>query len=224
MRRPRVRLRRPRGAVEVAWACVVGVAVLVLAARVVFHATAVLLDVWPVVLALAVLAGAAAAWHTTRSIAAGRAAAQRLAVLRVTLAELDAGDDRAFEETLRSLLIRDGWGARRVGGRGDQAADVIGEHARLGRLVVQAKHTTVGGKVGVRVMYEVNGTAGPVHRARHAVVVTNGTFTRDARDWGDQHGVHWVDRDRLRRWAENGVTLHELLGLPARPSRFGRAA
>ncbi|MBQ0969907.1 restriction endonuclease [Streptomyces griseoincarnatus] len=224
MRRPLVRLRRPRGAVEVAWACVVGVAVLVLAARVVPHATAVLLDVWPVVLALAVLAGAAAAWHTTRSIAAGRAAAQRLAVLRVTLAELDAGDDRAFEEALRSLLLRDGWGARRVGGRGDQAADVIGEHARLGRLVVQAKHTTVGGKVGVRVMYEVNGTAGPVHRARHAVVVTNGTFTRDARDWGDQHGVHWVDRDRLRRWAENGVTLHELLGLPARPSRFGRAA
>ncbi len=73
-------------------------------------------------------------------------------------------------------------------------------------------------------MYEVNGTAGPVHRARHAVVVTNGTFTRDAMDWGERHGVHWVDRDRLRRWAENGMALHELLNLPARPSRFGRAA
>ncbi|MFF5339412.1 restriction endonuclease [Streptomyces althioticus] len=224
MRRPRVRPRRPRGPVEVASACVVGVAVLVLAVRVVVHAAAVLLEAWPVVLALAVLTGVAAAWHTARSIAAGRAAAERLAVLRVTLAELDAGDDRAFEEALRGLLVRDGWGARRVGGRGDQAADVMGEHARLGRLVVQAKHTTVGGKVGVRVMYEVNGTAGPVHRARHAVVVTNGTFTRDARDWGDRHGVHWVDRDRLRRWAENGVALHELLELPFRPSRFGRAA
>ncbi|GGQ85944.1 hypothetical protein GCM10010267_55920 [Streptomyces griseorubens] len=219
-----MRPRRPRGTVEVASACVVGVAVVVLAVRVVVHAAAVLLDAWPVVLALAVLTGVAAAWHIARSIAAGRAAAERLAVLRVTLAELDAGDDRAFEEALRRLLVRDGWGARRVGGRGDQAADVVGEHARLGRLVVQAKHTTVGGKVGVRVMYEVNGTAGPVHRARHAVVVTNGTFTRDARDWGDKHGVHWVDRDRLRRWAENGVALHELLQLPARPSRFGRAA
>jgi restriction system protein len=224
MRRRRVRLRRPRGTVDVASACAVGVAVLVLAVQVAVHAAAVLLDAWPVVLTLVVLTGVAAAWHTGRSIAAGRAAAQRLAVLRVTLAELDAGDDRAFEEALRRLLVRDGWGARRVGGRGDQAADVIGEHARLGRLVVQAKHTTVGGKVGVRVMYEVNGTAGPVHRARHAVVVTNGTFTRDARDWGDKHGVHWVDRDRLRRWAENGVALHELLQLPARPSRFGRAA
>ncbi|WP_350328451.1 restriction endonuclease [Actinospica acidiphila] len=220
----RVRLRRPRGTVDVASACVVGVAVVVLAVRVVVHAAAVLLDAWPVVLALVVLTGVAAAWHIARSIAAERAAAERLAVLRVTLAELDAGDDRAFEEALRRLLVRDGWGARRVGGRGDQAADVMGEHARLGRLVVQAKHTAVGGKVGVRVMYEVNGTAGPVHRARHAVVVTNGTFTRDARDWGDKHGVHWVDRDRLRRWAENGVALHELLELPARPSRFGRAA
>ncbi|MEV5330931.1 restriction endonuclease [Streptomyces werraensis] len=224
MRRPRVRLRRPRGTAEVAWACVVGVAVLVLAARVVVHAAAVLLDAWPVVLALAVLAGAATARHITRSIAAERAAAQRLAVLRVTLAELDAGDDRTFEETLRGLLIRDGWRARRVGGRGDQAADVIGEHAHLGRLVVQAKHTAVGGKVGVRVMYEVNGTAGPVHQARHAVVVTNGTFTRDAMDWGERHGVHWVDRERLRRWAEDGAALHELLRLTARPTRFSRAA
>ncbi|MDT3726712.1 restriction endonuclease [Streptomyces sp. DSM 41972] len=220
----RVRLRRPRGTVDVASACVVGVAVLVLAVQVAVHAAAVLLDAWPVVLTLAVLTGVAAARHTARSIAAGRAAAERLAVLRVTLAELDAGDDRAFEEALRRLLVRDGWGARRVGGRGDQAADVMGEHARLGRLVVQAKHTAVGGKVGVRVMYEVNGTAGPVHRARHAVVVTNGTFTRDARDWGDRHGVRWVDRDRLRRWAENGVALHELLQLPVRPSRFGRTA
>ncbi|MER7715119.1 restriction endonuclease [Streptomyces werraensis] len=224
MRRPRVRLRRPRGTAEVAWACVVAVAVLVLAVRVVVHTATVLMDAWPVVLVIAVLAGALAALNTARSIAAGRRAAERLAVLRMTPAELDSMDDRAFEEALGSLLIRDGWQARRVGGRGDQAADVIGEHAHLGRLVVQAKHTAVGGKVGVRVMYEVNGTAGPVHRARHAVVVTNGAFTRDAMDWGERHGVHWVDRERLRRWAEDGAALHELLRLTARPNRFGRAA
>ncbi|GHE86747.1 hypothetical protein GCM10018789_14190 [Streptomyces werraensis] len=219
-----MRLRRPRGTAEVAWACVVAVAVLVLAVRVVVHTATVLMDAWPVVLVIAVLAGALAALNTARSIAAGRRAAERLAVLRMTPAELDSMDDRAFEEALGSLLIRDGWQARRVGGRGDQAADVIGEHTQLGRLVVQAKHTAVGGKVGVRVMYEVNGTAGPVHRARHAVVVTNGTFTRDAMDWGERHGVHWVDRERLRRWAEDGAALHELLRLTARPNRFGRAA
>ncbi|GAA3265090.1 hypothetical protein GCM10010469_35310 [Streptomyces labedae] len=113
-----------------------------------------------------------------------------------------------------------------MGGGGDQAADVIGDHAVLGRIVVQAKHTRVGGKVGSSVMYAVKGTAGPVHGADHAVVVTNGFFTRDAMTWGDRHTVHWVDRGKLRRWAEDGTALHELLKLPARSrgSWFKRAA
>lgn len=224
MKGPRVRLRRPRGTVEVVSACFVVAAVLVLAVRMVLQAAAALVAAWPVLLALGVLAVGLAAWRAARSIAAGRRAAERLAELYISLAQLDAMDDQAFEEAMRSLLVRDGWRARRVGGRGDQAADVIGEHPRLGRLVVQAKHTAVGGKVGSRVMYEVKGTAGPVHRARHAVVVTNGTFTRDAMRWGEQHAVHWVDRVRLRRWAEDGIALHELLGLTARPGRFGRVA
>lgn len=116
-------------------------------------------------------------------------------------------DDRRFEHALRDLLVRDGWPARRVGG-------------------VQAKHTRAGGKVGSSVMYAVKGAAGPAHKADHAVVVTNGTLTRDAMAWGDRHGVHWVDREKLRRWAENGAALHELLGLSARSrgSRFKRAA
>ncbi|MFI8201593.1 restriction endonuclease [Streptomyces sp. NPDC085937] len=205
-------------------ACVVVAAVAVLAARMVVQAAAALVEAWPVLLAFAVLAGALVAWRAAGSIAAGRRTAERLATLCISPAQLDAMDDRAFEEAMRSLLVRDGWRARRVGGRGDQAADVIGEHPRLGRLVIQAKHTTVGGKVGSRVMYEVKGTAGPVHRARHAIVVTNGTFTRDAMRWGERHEVHWVDRVRLRRWAEDGIALHELLGLTARPGRFGRVA
>ncbi|MEU9579085.1 restriction endonuclease [Streptomyces chilikensis] len=199
-------------------------AVLVLTTRMVTQAVRTLVEAWPIVLALTVLAGACAAWRVARSTAARRRAAERLAMLRITLAELDAMDDHAFEEAMKNLLIRDGWQARRVGGRGDQAADVIGDHPHLGRLVVQAKHTAVGGKVGSRVMYEVKGTSGPVHKADHAVVITNGAFTRDAMKWGDQHKIHWLDRERLRRWAENGTALHELLRLTARPSRFNRAA
>nr|WP_307783595.1 restriction endonuclease [Streptomyces spinoverrucosus] len=135
-------------------------------------------------------------------------------------------DDRQFEHALRDLLVRDGWPARRVGGGGDQAADVMGDHRHRCRIVVQAKHTRVGGKVGSSVMYAVKGTAGPAHKADHAVVVTNGSFTRDAKAWGDRHGVHWVDGEKLRRWAESGAALHELLGLPprSRASRFKRAA
>ncbi|MEU2587970.1 restriction endonuclease [Streptomyces avermitilis] len=226
MGRKRLRLRRPRGAAEVLSAVVVALAVLVSAVRMTAAAAEALKDAWPFLLPLVLLAGATGAWRIARSLRARRDDAERLATLRITLAELDAMDDRQFEHALRDLLVRDGWPARRVGGGGDQAADVIGDHTQRGRIVVQAKHTRVGGKVGSSVMYAVKGTAGPAHRADFAVVVTNGDFTRDAMAWGDRHSVLWVDRDKLRRWAENGTSLHELLGLSARSrrSRFKRAA
>ncbi|MFD3756696.1 restriction endonuclease [Streptomyces sp. NPDC058622] len=222
----RLRVRRPRGAGEVVSAAVVALAVLVAADQTAAAAADVLMDAWPVLLAVAVLAGAVVAWRIRRAAAARRCERERLETLRITLAEFDAMDDRQFEYALRDLLVRDGWPAQRVGGGGDQAADVIGDHALRGRIAVQAKHTCVGGKVGSSVMYAVKGTAGPAHRAHHAVVVTNGTFTRDAMAWGERHGVHWVDREKLRRWAESGAALHELLRLPSRSraSRFKRAA
>ncbi|MGW6606137.1 restriction endonuclease [Streptomyces sp. NPDC055036] len=177
-------------------------------------------------LALALLAGAVGVWRLRQVATARRRERERLAALRISLAEFDAMDDRNFEYALRDLLVRDGCAALRVGGAGDQAADVISDHPRLGRIVVQAKHTRVSGKVGSSVMCAVKGTAGPVHKAAHAVVVTNGTFTRDAMAWGDLYGIHWVDRDKLQQWAQDGAALHELLGLSvrSRPSRFKRAA
>ncbi|GAA1405022.1 hypothetical protein GCM10009639_51580 [Kitasatospora putterlickiae] len=146
-----------------------------------------------------------------------RTRAERLAGLRLSLAEVDAMGDQDFEYALRDLLVRDGWTADQVGRQGDQAADVIGHHPRHGRIVLQAKHTTVGAKVGVQVMYQVKGTAGPVHGADVAVVVTNGGLTRDAMAWGDQYGIHWIDRARLESWAAAGRPLHHLLPLPRRP-------
>ncbi|WP_405625957.1 restriction endonuclease [Streptomyces sp. NBC_00016] len=222
----RLRLRRPRGAAELGAAAVVALAVLVLVARTAATAVGALKAAWPALLALALLTGAVAAWRIMQATTMRRRERERLATLLITLADFDAMDDRRFEYALRDLLVRDGWPARRVGGGGDQAADVIGDHPQRGRIVVQAKHTRVGGKVGSSVMYAVKGTAGPVHKAHHAVVVTNGAFTRDAMAWGDRHGVHWIDREKLRRWAEDGAALHDLLGLStrSRPSRFRRAA
>lgn len=55
---------------------------------------------------------------------------------------------------------------------------------------------------------------GPVHRADIAVVVSNGACTRDAKVWGERHGIHWVDRDRLRAWAEHGTPLHQARAAP----------
>ncbi|MFF4692992.1 restriction endonuclease [Streptomyces sp. NPDC001307] len=116
----------------------------------------------------------------------------------------------------REAAVRAGFHARRVGGAGDQEADVIAEQPRLGRLVVQARHTAVAARVGSHVMYQVKGSAGPVHRADIAVVVTSGRINRDAKTWGRRHHIHWVDRDRLGQWAHDGIPLHQLLRLPDR--------
>ncbi|WP_042390183.1 restriction endonuclease [Streptacidiphilus melanogenes] len=176
----------------------------------------------PAVAVLAVLtASGAALWWRIR-IGRREAQRERVALLRFSLARIDAMDDRQFEFALRDLLIRDGIPARQVGRQGDQGADVIGDDPARGRIVLQAKHTKVGGKVGAQVMYGVKGTAGPVHKAAVAVVVTNGSFTRDAKAWGDKHGVHWVDREALRRWASDGTPLPALLGLPLTARVRGR--
>ncbi|MFD5030022.1 restriction endonuclease [Streptomyces sp. NPDC058405] len=174
---------------------------------------------WPVAVALAAAGLMGLGWWGAREVRRRRAHAALVEVLRLPLSQIDALNDEEFEFALRDLLVRDGWTARKVGQKGDQAADVIGQHSQRGRIVLQAKHTTVGGKVGSQVMYQVKGTAGPVHKADFAVVVTNGGFTRDAKAWGERHQIHWVDRERLRQWAEDGVPLHALLRLPARKPR-----
>lgn len=203
---------------------VVAFAAVVLVARAVFATGAGR----PVLLAVALAAAAAAGRHALHTAAARRHAAVRLATLRITLAEFDAMGHEEFEHALRDLLIRDGWPARTVDrGKGRakgtggtaRAAEVIGDDAWRGRIVVQARHTRTGAAVGPSVMHEVKGTAGPAHRADHTVVVTNGGFTQDAKVWGDRHGVRWIDRELLRRWAEQGSPLADVLRLPPDPLR-----
>ncbi|GAA3293827.1 restriction endonuclease [Streptomyces cinereospinus] len=221
MARRRRRIRwRPRSTADLLGAAAVALALTVALAQAASRLLTRAAAAWPLVVLICLAAAVGLACLRVRGSRRHRADNERLARLRITLSELDAMDDQQFEHALRDLLVRDGWAARRVGGGGDQAADVIGVRVPLGRIVVQAKHTRVGGKVGSSVMYQVNGTAGPAHRADHAVVVTNGAFTRDAMAWGDRHGVRWVDRNRLNHWAHEGKALHELLGLPARRARL----
>jgi restriction system protein len=170
----------------------------------------------PVAVALAVasVAGVAVAATVRRLRLEGQR--QRLAQLRLTLAQIDAMSDKQFEFALRDLLIRDGLAARQVGQQGDQGADVIAEDRRWGRIVVQAKHTKTGRNVGSQVMYVAKGTTGPAHNGHVSVVVTNGGITRDAKAWADKHGIHYLDRNALRLWAEHGIALTDLLHLPNR--------
>jgi restriction system protein len=155
------RLRPPRGGREQAAAAAVACAALWLLAKIATATWHAALRIWPLLALLTALALGYAAWKFMREVRAQKVRAQTLARLRITLAQLDAMDDQAFEFALRDLLLRDGWNARQVGRQGDQAADVIGEDRQRGRIVLQAKHTTVAGKVGSSVMYQVKGTAGP---------------------------------------------------------------
>ncbi|MEV7006655.1 restriction endonuclease [Streptosporangium sp. NPDC051022] len=155
-------------------------------------------------------------------VAALRRRADRLHGVRLTLPTLDVMSHMAFEWAVRDLMVRDGIAARHVGQRGDKAADVIGRDPGGYVIVAQCKHTTTAAKVGARVIYEVNGTAHPVHGADVAVVVTNGSFTRDARRIADDFRIHLIGREELRRWAGGAVSLQGLLGLTTPLRRWQR--
>lgn len=204
---PWIRPRLPRGGREWAAAAVVVVA----AAGIVHDLASTIIRVLAFVLPVAIpVSWLVASWRRRRY---DGAAAARAAGLSYSPAQIDAMSPTAFEHAVRDLMIRDGIAARHVGQRGDQAADVIGRDTTGRVVVVQCKHTTTESRVGSRVMYEVNGTAGPVHGADVAVVVTNGAFTRNASEFAARHGIHLIDRERLDRWASRGSSLHTLLGL-----------
>lgn len=107
-RGPRQRLRRwpglrkPRGAGEYAAAGLVALAAAAVLTDVAIAVWGTMLDHWPVVAALAAGACAYGAWRLSRSLRARRERAARLATLRLTLAQIDAADDRQFEHALRT--------------------------------------------------------------------------------------------------------------------------
>ncbi|WP_214415492.1 restriction endonuclease [Sphaerisporangium fuscum] len=158
-------------------------------------------------------AGLVAGWLRWKAIVRRRQA-ERLAHLRLDLVQdIDKLSPTVFEYAICDLMIRDGIEAVRVGGADDKAADVIGRDRNGRVIVVQCKHTLTGAKVAAKVIYQVNGTAQHAHGADVAIVVTNGSFTRNAAEYAAKVGIHLIDRDALRDWAQRGVALHELLKL-----------
>ncbi|TKK86980.1 restriction endonuclease [Herbidospora galbida] len=184
-----------------------------LAFRLILAVIGFLLDHWYLALLLSlVLIGTTVAWWRQR-VRAEQIRRRRLGQLRLTLPQIDGMRPVEFELAVRDLMDRDGLTARHTGRRGDKAADVIARDAGARTIVVQCKHTTMGRRVGAPVLYAVNGTAAALHRAQLAVIVTNGGFTRDARQTARELGIHLVGRDDLERWATHGVGFHRLLRL-----------
>ena len=134
----------------------------------------------------AAVAALAAGWLLARPAAAAWRAALRgwlpwfavpAAVLAAGAAVIGARRALRTVRALRDLLIRDGWTARRAGGRGDpgrrrhRAGPAAGRGRRAGQTHRGRRRSRLGRDVRVK------GTVGPVHGAQMAVVVTDGSFT-----------------------------------------------
>ncbi|MFH8618735.1 restriction endonuclease [Streptomyces sp. NPDC017979] len=145
--------------------------------------------------------------------------------LRYALPQIDALHHRQFEDAVRDLMHRDGCAdATRVGGAGDNGADVKATDP-FGRLwVLQCKHRKAGLKgsaVGTPDLHVLNGTGRPVHHGDVVVLVTNGRITAKAVEFARSQRLHLVDRHLLGEWAAGSTPLWELLRAlppPRRPS------
>lgn len=134
---------------------------------------------------------------------------------------LDSLHHTEFEEAARDLMRRDGArDAVRVGGAGDNGADVKGTDPAGRRWVIQCKHRrdgAAGAAVGTPDLHVLNGTGRrPVHGGDVVVLVTNGRITAPAVKFAQSQRLHLVDRALLNEWAAGSASLWELLPhLPA---------
>ncbi|MFE5678929.1 restriction endonuclease [Streptomyces erythrochromogenes] len=178
----------------------------------------------PWVVALAVLAGAGAggAWVWRRRETA-RWERVRAQGLRYAVEQLDRLHHTQFEFAVRDLMHRDGCAdAQRVGGRGDNGADVKATDPFGRRWVIQCKHRRAGwsGKpVGTPELHVLNGTGRQVHHGDVLVMLTNGRITSNAVDFAQDQRLHLVDRHVLAEWAAGSRPLWELLRAVPAPRR-----
>ncbi|MEU2391899.1 restriction endonuclease [Streptomyces sp. NPDC007369] len=128
---------------------------------------------------------------------------------------LDSLHHTQFEEAVRGLMRRDGaHDAVRVGGAGDNGADVKGTDPAGRRWVIQCKHRrdgATGTAVGTPDLHVLNGTGRPVHGGDVVVLVTNGRFTAPAVKFARSQRLHLVDRGLLGEWAAGERPLWALL-------------
>ncbi|KOT46862.1 restriction endonuclease [Streptomyces caelestis] len=177
---------------------------------------------WVPIVLLLVAAAAGGVWiHRHRETARWNRVREQ--GLRYAMPQIDALHHRQFEEAVRDLMRRDGCSeAIRVGGAGDNGADVKATDP-FGRLwVIQCKHRKAGlagSAVGTPDLHVLNGTGRPVHNGDVVVLVTNGRFTDKAVTFARSQRLHLVDRHLLARWAAGSTPLWELLSAVPAPRR-----
>jgi len=178
--------------------------------------------VWPYLLGF-LLVGAAGTigwwlWRTDRLLRAGdrrRREEDALRAGRRTLAEVDVMTGTEFEELVAGLCRRDGCTeVRRVGGAGDNGADVLGRLPDGRTMVVQCKRYAPSRAIPNRELRDLLGAR--VHfGADVAVFVTTSRFTGPSEKFAVQHDILAVHRDLLGLW-NNGARLLAVAGVNGR--------
>lgn len=173
--------------------------------------------IWRYVIGLAVVAAVGSLawwlWRTDR-VVRGRDRAWRredaVAAGRRSLAEVDSMTGTQFEDLVADLCRRDGCtDVRRVGGAGDQGADVVGRLPDGRTMVIQCKRYTPSATIANRELRDLLGSR--VHfEADVAIFVTTTRFSRPATEFALKHGILAVHRDHLGLW-NSGASLRSLL-------------
>jgi restriction system protein len=129
-------------------------------------------------------------WREQDAIAAGHR----------TLPEVDQMTGTQFEDMVAALCRRDGCTkVIRVGGAGDNGADVKGFLPDGRSMIVQCKRYASRNAVPAREIRDLMGAL-QHHRAQVGVFVTTSRFTRQALQLCEQHGIWAVHRDLLGMW------------------------
>lgn len=124
-----------------------------------------------------------------------RALARRRRIKRSGMDEVDLMNGRDFEIRLEMLFGELGWKVQRTPYQGDWGADLVVTKGSR-KAAVQAKRSSR--PVGVRAIQEA--VASKAHYGcAEAMVVTNNSFTRNARSLARSNGVTLWDRDELAR-------------------------
>lgn len=211
-RRPRRSAARNRRAARLRVAVATGLVLVVLVLVYWEH-------IWIYVTAL-VVAGVLGAtgwwlWRTDRLLRSGDRAWRRNEAVKSghrTLVEVDAMTGTQFEDLVAGLCRRDGCTeVRRVGGSGDNGADVVGRLPDGRSMVIQCKRYAPTSSIPSRELRDLLG-ARTHFKADVAVFVTTTRFTGPSERFAVDNDILAVHRDHLGLW-NSGAALTSLIAV-----------